>query len=91
MSFNFSPFLLIKSITLPGVPTTICVPDFKDLICGPIFAPPYTGVIFNPLPLHHVSGLMTLWRSQKWGAKYVSLSRGLMHEPALLELSLIHI
>ncbi|WP_320673607.1 AMP-binding protein [Prochlorococcus sp. MIT 1341] len=46
---------------------------------------PKDCVIFNPLPLHHVSGLMPLWRSKSWGVKYVSLSRELMHDPALLE------
>ena len=40
---NLTVFLLIWSITRPGVPTIICTPDFKDLICLTISCPPYTG------------------------------------------------
>ena len=36
-------FLLIKSNTLPGVPTTISTPFFKALICLSIGWPPYIG------------------------------------------------
>ena len=40
---NLTVFLLIWSITLPGVPTIICTPVFNDFICLTISCPPYTG------------------------------------------------
>ncbi len=48
---------------------------------------PETCVLFNPLPMHHVSGLMPWWRSRSWGAEYISLTPDLMRDPALLERS----
>ena len=46
---------------------------------------PKNCLIFNPLPLHHVSGLMPLWRSKCWGAEYVSVPREIMRNPILAE------
>ena len=43
--------------------------------------------IFNPLPLHHVSGLMPWWRSKHWGAKHHWLIPSLMRNPIELEKS----
>ena len=42
-SSNLTVFLLIWSMTRPGVPTIIWTPFFKDLICLTISCPPYTG------------------------------------------------
>ena len=41
--------------------------------------------IFNPLPLHHVSGLMPWWRSRLWRSKHNWLSPSLMRNPVELE------
>ena len=41
-------------------------------------------LILNPLPLHHVSGLMPWWRSRCWGARYQVLSSLLMKRPVEL-------
>ena len=41
-------------------------------------------VMFNPLPLHHISGLMAWWRSCQWGASHVWLSSERMKQPAEL-------
>jgi O-succinylbenzoic acid--CoA ligase len=40
--------------------------------------------LFNPLPLHHISGLMPLLRSAGWGAAHRALSPALMREPPRL-------
>jgi O-succinylbenzoic acid--CoA ligase len=40
--------------------------------------------LFNPLPLHHVSGLMPLLRAWAWGAELRWLSPELMRDPAQL-------
>ena len=41
--------------------------------------------LFNPLPLHHVSGLMPWWRSGRWGACHIWLPPALMRDgPALM-------
>ena len=49
---------------------------------------PSETVIFNPLPLHHISGLMAWWRSCQWGAFHVWLRSEWMKQPAdLLHLS----
>ena len=41
--------------------------------------------LFNPLPFHHVSGLMPWWRSRRWGATHVWLLPTLMRDiPALM-------
>lgn len=46
-------------------------------------------ILLNPLPLHHISGLMPWWRGRFWGAQHVQLSPPLMKDPAaLLETSL---
>ncbi len=52
---------------------------------GTLGLEPKECLIFNPLPLHHVSGLMPLWRSKCWGAEYVSLGSDVMRQPNLLE------
>ena len=38
--------------------------------------------ILNPLPLHHVSGLMSWWRSRCWGACHEKLPPILMKQPS---------
>ncbi len=43
--------------------------------------------IFNPLPMHHVSGLMPWWRSKIWEAKHTWLMPSLMRNPIELETS----
>ena len=40
--------------------------------------------LFNPLPLHHISGLMPLLRTASWGSEHRLLSPALMREPARL-------
>jgi len=40
--------------------------------------------LFNPLPLHHVSGLMPLLRARAWGAELRWLSPAWMREPEQL-------
>ncbi|MFZ9849878.1 MAG: AMP-binding protein [Vulcanococcus sp.] len=40
--------------------------------------------LFNPLPLHHISGLMPLLRSASWGAEQRALPPDLLREPARL-------
>lgn len=42
-------------------------------------------LLLNPLPLHHVSGLMPWWRSRCWGAAHAWLRPALMRDPASLE------
>ena len=42
---------------------------------------PTNCVIFNPLPLHHVSGLMPWWRSRIWQAKHYWLTPSIMRDP----------
>ncbi len=37
--------------------------------------------IFNPLPIHHVSGLMPWWRSRCWQANHFFIKPSLMHNP----------
>lgn len=46
--------------------------------------PPGQLELFNPLPLHHVSGLMPLLRARAWGAELRSLSPELMRDPEQL-------
>ena len=43
---------------------------------------PSETLLLNPLPLHHVSGLMPWWRSRCWGARHLPLSPSLMKSPA---------
>jgi O-succinylbenzoic acid--CoA ligase len=40
--------------------------------------------LYNPLPLHHISGLMPLLRSSRWGAEHRPLTPALLREPARL-------
>ena len=40
--------------------------------------------LFNPLPLHHISGLMPLLRSASWGAGHRALAPELLRQPARL-------
>ena len=52
---------------------------------------PTTALVWNPLPFHHVSGLMPWWRACQWGAAHVWLAPALMKHPArLLERSVQH-
>ncbi len=48
---------------------------------------PKDSVIFNPLPLSHVSGLMPWWRSRLWGAEHNWLTPSLMRNPIALNKS----
>ena len=41
-------------------------------------------ILLNPLPLHHISGLMPWWRARLWGAQYVPLPPLLMKDPPSL-------
>ena len=45
---------------------------------------PAQSQLFNPLPLHHISGLMPLLRSASWGAEHRPLAPALLREPARL-------
>lgn len=47
---------------------------------------PTQSLVLNPLPLHHVSGLMPWWRSRCWGAEHVFLTSHLMRDPEALAL-----
>ncbi len=46
---------------------------------------PESCYILNPLPLHHVSGLLPWWRSRCWGAKHKWITPKAMHDPNQLE------
>ena len=41
-------------------------------------------IIFNTLPLNHISGFMALWRSKKWGCKYINISPKLIKQTEVL-------
>ncbi|NCG15741.1 MAG: AMP-binding protein [Synechococcales cyanobacterium H12SWP_bin.12] len=41
-------------------------------------------ILLNPLPLHHISGLMPWWRARLWGAQHVPLPPLLMKDPPSL-------
>lgn len=45
---------------------------------------PSEAVIFNPLPLHHISGLMPLLRSRGWGIPHHPVSPALLRDPLAL-------
>jgi O-succinylbenzoic acid--CoA ligase len=45
---------------------------------------PAAAVIVNPLPLHHISGLMPLLRARRWGVPHQSLAAALLRDPQLL-------
>ena len=38
-------------------------------------------LICNPLPMHHVSGLMPWWRSRSWGVPHISLEPTALKQP----------
>ncbi len=44
-------------------------------------------IIFNPLPINHISGLMPWWRSKRWGSQHIWISPQTMKDPSQLELS----
>tara|TARA_B100000029_G_scaffold65731_1_gene58669 strand:+ start:1950 stop:3194 length:1245 start_codon:yes stop_codon:yes gene_type:complete len=46
---------------------------------------PKNCIVLNPLPLHHVSGLMPWWRSRVWGADHYWLMPSLMRDPKALK------
>ena len=46
---------------------------------------PKLSIIFNPLPMNHISGLMPWWRSMLWGAKYIGVTPSEMKNPNGLE------
>ncbi len=39
---------------------------------------PNQCIIFNTLPLHHISGFMALWRSEVWKSEYINISPNLI-------------
>ncbi len=41
-------------------------------------------MLLNPLPVHHISGLMPWWRARLWGAQHVPLPPPLMKDPPSL-------
>ncbi len=41
-------------------------------------------IIFNTLPLSHISGFMPLWRSKIWECEYVNISRNMIKESKYL-------
>ncbi len=41
-------------------------------------------IIFNTLPLSHISGFMSLWRSKIWECEYINISRQLIKESKYL-------
>ena len=41
-------------------------------------------LICNPLPMHHVSGLMPWWRSRCWGVPHLALESGWLKQPQSL-------
>lgn len=45
---------------------------------------PNSSVLLNPLPLHHISGLMPWWRSRVWGAQHLPLEPSWIKQPSLL-------
>ena len=45
---------------------------------------PEQMLVLNPLPVHHMSGLMPWWRSRFWGADHVVLAPALMRDPQAL-------
>ena len=53
---------------------------------------PTTALVWNPLPFHHVSGLMPWWRARQWASAHVFLPSELMKQPdRLLERSVKHV
>ncbi len=46
---------------------------------------PKTCIVFNALPIQHVSGLMPLWRSCYWSSKHVFIKPSLMRNPNTLK------
>ena len=45
---------------------------------------PQRSVLLNPLPLHHISGLMPWWRSRVWRAEHLPLEPAWLKQPALM-------
>jgi len=45
---------------------------------------PAASLLLNPLPLHHVSGLMPLLRARRWGAELRWLEPALLRDPVRL-------
>ncbi len=41
-------------------------------------------IIFNTLPLNHISGFMPLWRSKVWGCEYINISRKMIKDSKYL-------
>ena len=41
-------------------------------------------IIFNTLPLSHISGFMPLWRSKNWDCEYINISRELIKKSKYL-------
>tara|TARA_Y100001968_G_scaffold332312_1_gene390006 strand:+ start:20885 stop:22135 length:1251 start_codon:yes stop_codon:yes gene_type:complete len=42
---------------------------------------PEDCIIFNPLPINHISGLMPWWRCKVWDAKHVKITKEIMKSP----------
>ena len=45
---------------------------------------PSACLVLNPLPMHHVSGLMPWWRCRCWGSTHVPLRPNLLKQPSQL-------
>ena len=45
---------------------------------------PKRSLVLNPLPIHHVSGLMPWWRARSWGVPHHRLPSKLMKQPGEL-------
>tara|TARA_Y100001968_G_scaffold330253_1_gene381567 strand:- start:1759 stop:3000 length:1242 start_codon:yes stop_codon:yes gene_type:complete len=45
---------------------------------------PRDCIIFNPLSMHHIAGLMPWWRSRSWGAEHIFITPETMRNPILL-------
>ena len=45
---------------------------------------PSAAVVLNPLPMHHMSGLMPWWRSRCWRAMHIPIPKRLLKDPAAL-------
>ena len=55
---------------------------------GALGLDPAACVHLNPLPLHHVSGLMPWVRCRQWGARHQALAPALMRDPRALATAL---
>tara|TARA_B100000700_G_C15024273_1_gene847330 strand:- start:155 stop:1393 length:1239 start_codon:yes stop_codon:yes gene_type:complete len=50
---------------------------------------PENCIIFNSLPMYHISGLMPFWRSKIWGSKFINLPPKFTHSTSEINMSLL--